>query len=79
MRGECGLHGPLLPCLEDITQHGTKRTANFPVPSCIEIKESTIPRAGNGAFATLFIEPGSILGKLFVLLRIAIVLLAIIL
>ena len=79
VRGECELHGPLLPCLEDISQPGTKKTANFPVPSCIEIKESTIPGAGDGAFACQFIEPGSILGKLFVLLRIAIVLLAIIL
>ena len=63
VRGECELHGPLLPCLEDISQPGTKKTANFPVPSCIEIKESTIPRAGDGAFACQFIEPGSILGK----------------
>ena len=63
MRGECELHGPLLPCLEDISQPGTKKTANFPVPSCIEIKESTIPMAGDGAFASQFIEPGSILGK----------------
>ena len=76
VRGECGLHGPLLPCLEDITLPGTKKTAKFPVPSCIEIKESTIPRAGNGAFATQFIEPGSILGKLFVLLIITVILLA---
>ncbi|XP_063688670.1 histone-lysine N-methyltransferase PRDM9-like [Bolinopsis microptera] len=63
VRGECELHGPLLPCLEDISQPGTKKTANFPVPSCIEIKESTIPRAGDGAFASQFIEPGSILGN----------------
>ena len=62
MRGVCELHGPLLPCLEEITASGTKNTTKFPVPSFIEIKESTIPGAGDGTFATQFIEPGRILG-----------------
>ena len=62
--GECAEHGPLLPCLEDITKPGTKNINKFPVPSFIEIKESTIPNAGDGAFATKFIEPGCILGEL---------------
>ena len=63
VRGVCELHGPLLPCLEEITAPGTKNSTKFPVPSFIEIKESNIPRAGDGAFATQFIEPGRILGK----------------
>ena len=62
VRGDCQTHGPLLPCLEEITKPGTKNSAKFPVPSFTEIKESTIPGAGDGVFATQFIEPGRILG-----------------
>ena len=63
VRGACELHGPLLPCLEEITAPGTENSSKFPVPSFIEIKESTIPGAGDGTFASQFIEPGRILGK----------------
>ena len=64
MRDVCVLHGPLLPCLPDISIPPSKNKTKFSVPSFIEIKESTIPGAGQGAFTKQFIEPGRILGKL---------------
>ncbi len=61
--GTCELHGPLLPCTEIVTERGRKDPAKFPVPSFVEIRESDIPGAGNGVFATKFIEPGQIVGE----------------
>ena len=62
VRDVCVLHGPLLPCLPDISVPPSKNKTKFLVPSFIEIKESTIPGAGQGAFTKQFIEPGRILG-----------------
>ena len=59
----CEKHGPLLPCIEHVTQRGRKDPAKFPVPSFVQIKESNIPGAGQGVFATKFIEPGQIIGE----------------
>ena len=53
----------LLPCIEHVTQRGRKDPAKFPVPSFVQIKESNIPGAGQGVFATKFIEPGQIIGE----------------
>ena len=64
MIGTCEEHGALLPCLPDVTVPGTKQSAKYTAPSYIEIKESTIPGAGDGAFTTQFIDPGRILGNL---------------
>ena len=60
--GECETHGPLLAC-SDESLSGTSSTTKIPHPSYVRIEESTIPRAGLGAFATKFIEPGRILGN----------------
>ena len=65
--GECESHGPLLAC-SDENLPGTSSSTKVPVPNYIEVKESTIPGAGLGAFTTRFIEPGRILGKSNVML-----------
>ena len=59
----CELHGPLLPCTEHIANRGTKNPDKFPTPSFVEIRDSGIPGAGKGIFATKFIKPGQIIGK----------------
>ena len=60
--GECESHGPLLSCSDENLPCTSSKT-KVPVPSYIEVKESTIPGAGLGAFTTKFIEPGRILGN----------------
>ena len=62
MLGECESHGPLL-FHSDENLPATSSTTNVPVPRFIEVKQSTIPGAGLGAFTTSFLEPGRILGK----------------
>ena len=42
---------------------GRKDPSKYPVPSFIELKDSSIPNAGTGAFATKFIPGGYILGS----------------
>ena len=62
MIGECESHGPLI-AYSDENLPSTSSSTKVPVPSFIDVKESTIPGAGKGAFTTTFIEPGRILGK----------------
>ena len=60
----CPLHGDLLPCKEHVVGQSKKDPTKCPVPSYARIATSGIPDAGHGVFATAFIEPGRIIGKM---------------